>query len=156
MLAKRFYLCLAKNVIKLSKLNTLFIIFILILCAFKWGFRWLFVSFGWCFGSCCYRSCFLDCLFVCVCLRVCMRFRIALGRCFFCVFLNFVVVFCCYCCCSCWSHCFCFSPFARGIFAQICFCVVITIARNYDNSISCEFIYPKYVLDYHFQFAVSS
>ena len=82
MLAKRCYLCLAKNVIKLSKLNTLFIIFILILCAFKWGFCWLFVSFlGWCFGSCCYRSCFFDCLFVC------MHFCIALGRCFFVFFL---------------------------------------------------------------------
>lgn len=34
--------------------------------------------------------------------------------------------------------------------------VVLLLPRNYDNSISCEFIYPKYVLDYRFQFAVSS
>lgn len=34
---------------QLSKLNTLFIIFIFILCAFKWRFRWLCSSLRWYF-----------------------------------------------------------------------------------------------------------
>lgn len=64
------------NVIKLSKLNTLFIIFILILCAFKWGFRWLFVfSSG-----------------VLVCCRSCLLLFFVLLGCFLAAAVNVVVL----------------------------------------------------------------
>lgn len=113
------------NVIKLSKLNTLFIIFILILCAFKWGFRWLFVfSSG-----------------VLVCCRSCLLLFFVLLGWFF--WLPLLMLLCCG---------LLFFGYLLGFSANLLKLMLlpVTVSGCHTN------LFTKYVLDYQFQFAVSS
>lgn len=157
-LAKQCYLCLAKNVIKLSKLNTLFIIFILILCAFKCGFRWLFVSSGWCFGCRCYRCCSSDCLFVCfsVCARACVFislwggfFLLILSLLFFFLLLLWLLFLVPWIVSA-------FHHLLRVFLHKFVAVFIHSLLETMTTLYHAHSFSPKYVLDYRFQFAVSS